>query len=90
MPLIHFSFCLLIAKVTLLKYLNIPAAVAAATFKDAHQAPEATSSGISHMYIHKVGLMQCALQDALKASPMSASEVERLKNRDNLLGSEDP
>lgn len=34
-------------------------------------------------------LIQCAFQGALKAFHMSASEVKQLKNRNNLLESED-
>lgn len=71
--------------------MNIPAAAAAA-LKEAYKVPEATSSGyLPHVCTQgELDLMQCALQHALKASQMSASEVKRLKNRNNLLGSEDP
>lgn len=45
--------------------------------------------GIFHICIHKVELIQCAFQHALKAFHMSASEVKKLKNRNNLVGSEE-
>lgn len=44
--------------------------------------------GISHIYA-LTELIQCAFQRAWKAFHMSASEVKQLKNRNNLVESED-
>lgn len=87
-PWYGFSFYLLIVKITLFKQtlLNISAA---ATLK----CPPGSRSlvhSVYHIYMCVcvcVELIQCAFQHALKTFHMSASEVKRLKNRNNLLES---
>lgn len=81
----HVFFYLLTAKITLFKYLTSPAT---ATVKDVHQVAEA--SGLGYLpHIHTDRTETVCFPACLVGFLTSASEVKQLKNRNDLVESED-